>query len=56
MSGDTFITANMNGTSMACDNCRSDQVAYTLLAHTQTTDPERIELQFCSTDCLRGWT
>jgi len=45
----------MNVTRMECDNCRSDEVAYTLTAHTPEGAGE-VELHFCSTDCLRVWT
>ena len=39
---------------MNCDNCRETEVAYTLQTHVD--GDERIDLHFCSTDCLRVWT
>ncbi|WP_310908595.1 hypothetical protein [Natrinema sp. 1APR25-10V2] len=40
---------------MNCDNCQADEVAYTLTTHVEPGD-ERVDLHFCSTDCLRVWT
>ncbi|RZV08218.1 hypothetical protein BDK88_3185 [Natrinema hispanicum] len=41
---------------MDCDNCESDEVAYTLTTYVESDGEERIDLHFCSTDCLRVWT
>ncbi|MFC4437558.1 MULTISPECIES: hypothetical protein [Natrialbaceae] len=41
---------------MGCDNCRTDEVAYTLTTHTDSTPGESVDLYFCSADCLRAWT
>ncbi|WP_306058017.1 hypothetical protein [Natronococcus wangiae] len=41
---------------MDCDNCRTDEVAYTLTTYVDATPGESVELHFCSTDCLRAWT
>ncbi|WP_267130066.1 hypothetical protein [Natrarchaeobaculum sulfurireducens] len=42
---------------MRCDNCESaDEIAYTLTTHVERGAGERIDLHFCSTDCLRVWT
>ncbi len=41
---------------MNCDNCRAEEVAYTLTTHVDTTDGKQIDLHFCSTDCLHVWT
>lgn len=41
---------------MSCDNCRSEErIAYTLQTHV-AGDDRTVELEFCSADCLRGWT
>ncbi|WP_281255552.1 hypothetical protein [Natrinema ejinorense] len=41
---------------MHCDNCDADEVAYTLTTHVEPDRTDRVELHFCSTDCLRVWT
>ncbi|SDC58996.1 hypothetical protein [Natrinema hispanicum] len=41
---------------MDCDNCDSDEVAYTLTTYVESDGEEHIDLHFCSTDCLRVWT
>ena len=41
---------------MSCDNCDADRIAYTLRTHVETEPNEPIDLQFCSTECLRVWT
>ncbi|WP_275086302.1 hypothetical protein [Natronorubrum halophilum] len=41
---------------MNCDNCASAEVAYTLTTHVENDPTERIDLHFCSSDCLRVWT
>ncbi|ELY85525.1 hypothetical protein [Natrialba taiwanensis] len=41
---------------MECDNCRANEVAYTLTTHVDGAADERIDLHFCSTECLRVWT
>ncbi|WP_408958711.1 hypothetical protein [Natrinema sp. 74] len=41
---------------MNCDNCQSDDVAYTLTTHVDPGDGKQVDLHFCSTDCLRVWT
>ena len=41
---------------MGCDNCESDEVAYTLTTHVESASEESIDLTFCSSECLRVWT
>lgn len=41
---------------MNCDNCASDEIAYTLTTYVETGPEESIDLHFCSTDCLHVWT
>ncbi|WP_436343572.1 hypothetical protein [Natronorubrum sp. FCH18a] len=41
---------------MNCDNCPSEEVAYTLTTHVSDSPDERIDLHFCSSECLRVWT
>lgn len=40
---------------MLCDNCQTDEVAYTLTTHVESS-ASNVDLHFCSTDCLRAWT
>ncbi|AEH37895.1 hypothetical protein Halxa_3283 [Halopiger xanaduensis SH-6] len=40
-----------------CDNCESEsEIAYTLTTHVASEPNERIDLHFCSTECLDVWT
>lgn len=41
---------------MHCDNCDAPEVAYTLQTHVADEPGERIDLHFCSSECLRIWT
>ncbi|WP_255170814.1 hypothetical protein [Natrononativus amylolyticus] len=42
---------------MECDNCAgTDGIAYTLTTYVEHDPDERIDLHFCSTNCLRVWT
>ena len=42
---------------MSCDNCTTNgEIAYTLTTYVESEGGERIDLHFCSTDCLRVWT
>ena len=41
---------------MNCDNCDADEIAYTLTTHVAGDADERIDLHFCSNECLRVWT
>jgi len=41
---------------MVCDNCASDEVAYTLTTHVESGSEGTIDLHFCSSECLRVWT
>ncbi|SDR42320.1 hypothetical protein [Natronobacterium texcoconense] len=41
---------------MECDNCRSEEVAYTLRTHPETNAGDHVDLHFCSSDCLSVWT
>ncbi len=41
---------------MHCDNCDTDEVAYTLTTHVEPAGQDHVQLHFCSTDCLRVWT
>jgi len=41
---------------MECDNCESDDVAYTLTAYVESGTKGAIDLHFCSSECLRVWT
>ncbi|ELY62276.1 hypothetical protein [Natronolimnohabitans innermongolicus] len=41
---------------MNCDNCDTDEVAYTLTTHVADEPSEQIDLHFCSSECLRVWT
>ncbi|WP_276316225.1 hypothetical protein [Halomicrobium salinisoli] len=39
---------------MSCVNCDTNGTAYTLLAHVEGSD-SKVDLSFCSTDCLEEW-
>lgn len=39
---------------MTCVNCETDLTAYTLQAHVEDED-HRVDLSFCSTDCVSEW-
>ncbi|MFD1564887.1 hypothetical protein ACFR99_15220 [Haloarchaeobius amylolyticus] len=41
---------------MGCDNCESDEIAYTLTTHVDSGSTESVDLHFCSSECLRVWT
>lgn len=42
---------------MECDNCQSErEIAYTLTTYVDRDARDRVDLHFCSTDCLRVWT
>ncbi|WP_268258144.1 hypothetical protein [Halopiger djelfimassiliensis] len=41
---------------MECDNCQSDGIAYTLTTYVDGESGDRVNLHFCSADCLRVWT
>jgi hypothetical protein len=41
---------------MHCENCRADEIAYTLRAHVDVDRGEPVDLHFCSADCLDVWT
>ncbi|ADD07097.1 uncharacterized protein Nmag_3547 [Natrialba magadii ATCC 43099] len=42
--------------ALECDNCQTSTIAYTLTTHDAGTDGEKIDLHFCSSECLRVWT
>jgi len=51
-----LISISVTITHMNCDNCRAEEVAYTLTTYVNTSDGEQVDLHFCSTDCLHVWT
>ncbi len=39
---------------MSCVNCETDAEAYTLRAHVMDAE-SKVDLPFCSTNCLQDW-
>lgn len=41
---------------MRCDNCETEEVAFTLTTYVEPDGEDQVDLHFCSTDCLSVWT